>query len=268
MNCAICDGKANKLFEAQVMGKFDTDYYQCLDCLFIKPENVVWLDEAYASVITDCDVGLVNRNLRNTRILVSMFDLLLEADDKVLDVGGGYGLLCRSLRDKGFDAYSTDPYCENLFAVGHEPSEQDRYRVLCAFEVFEHLEDPMEFLKAQVEKYSPDFFCFSTMCFEGEKPAADWHYYAFETGQHISFYHAKTLAVIAEKLGMHYYAIDSAYHLFHKKPLTSSQQRLLRAHTISSKLHFLWVTLKRRGMTLTPEDYRNARNKLIASQTK
>ena len=131
MKCVICNGNVCRIFRAKVIGKFDSDYYQCPDCLFIKPDNVVWLDEAYASVITDCDVGLVNRNFRNTRILVSMFDLLLEADDKVLDVGGGYGLLCRSLRDKGFDAYSTDPYCENLFAVGHEPSDEDRYRVLC-----------------------------------------------------------------------------------------------------------------------------------------
>ncbi|MDA7517836.1 class I SAM-dependent methyltransferase [Akkermansiaceae bacterium] len=249
------------------MGRYPATYFQCPGCKLIKPSPVTWLEKAYASAITDCDVGLVSRNFRNRRILVPMFDLLLEEDDHILDVGGGYGLLCRVLRDCGFKMASTDPYCENLFAVGHEPKPDERYRMLCAFEVFEHLEDPMDFVRAQMDKYSPDFFCFSTLCYEGASaPAKDWHYYAFETGQHISFYHAETLEQIAKEFGMHYFGLDAAYHLFHREPLTAGQLRLLKLHSWFSRFHYLWVSAKRRGKSLTAEDYENARIQLRTSQ--
>jgi hypothetical protein len=33
-----------------------------------------------------------------------------------VDIGGGYGLLTRLMRDRGFDFYWKDPHCENIFA--------------------------------------------------------------------------------------------------------------------------------------------------------
>jgi hypothetical protein len=72
--------------------------------------------EAYSSAITKLDVGLTYRNItlsdRVNKILIRYFN----PKGIFLDYLGGYGLFTRLMRDKGFDFYNTDQYCQNIFA--------------------------------------------------------------------------------------------------------------------------------------------------------
>jgi hypothetical protein len=60
---------------------------------------------------------------------------------------------------------------------------------------------------------------FSTLTFHGAPPSRDWWYYAFESGQHISFYQKRTLARLAERLGCTYRAVHDGLHVMHRDPL-------------------------------------------------
>lgn len=103
------------VLDATILGKYPAEYYKCPECEIIKPENPHWLAESYSSAIAETDVGLVARNLHNRDLLTAIFTRLHPANGKILDVGGGYGLLCRLLRDKGWNCFSIDTYCQNLF---------------------------------------------------------------------------------------------------------------------------------------------------------
>ena len=62
-------------------------------------------------------------------------------------------------------------------------------------------------------------FIFSTFLYEGAvPPARDWWYYAFDAGQHISFYQERTLKKLADRLGLHFCSAHRI-HLFSEKPV-------------------------------------------------
>ena len=97
------------------------------------------------------------------------------------------------MRDAGFDFYWTDKYAENLVARGFE-ARPGSHSTIVAFEVLEHLEDPLGVLKAAKAKFGFDTCFFSATCFDEDNvPDEDWWYWAFETGQHISFFSERTL---------------------------------------------------------------------------
>ena len=69
---------------------------------------------------------------------------------RVIDHAGGFGVLVRLLRDAGVEAHWRDKYCQNLLAIGFE-ADGGEYDLLTAFEVFEHLLDPIADLRAMLE---------------------------------------------------------------------------------------------------------------------
>jgi hypothetical protein len=84
--------------------------------------------------------------------------------------------------------------------------------VITAFEVMEHLHDPIEFIRQAMAKYHGAAFAFSTQLFDGSPPPLDWPYYSFETGQHVSFYQRRTLRTLPTSLGMRLYS-SGHFHL-------------------------------------------------------
>jgi hypothetical protein len=52
-----------------------------------------------------------------------------------VDCAGGYGILTRLLRDIGVDALWSDPFCQNLMALGFEHSNEPA-ELVTAFEEF------------------------------------------------------------------------------------------------------------------------------------
>lgn len=265
MNCPIDQVPMSFCFSEVILGKYNAQYYCCSKCGLIQPENPQsWLPEAYSSAIAATDIGLVSRNISNIQRLEPILHRLCQTNAKILDVGGGYGMLCRGLRDRGFDCYITDIYCENLFAKSFEPAPGAKADVLLAFEVFEHVTDPVAFVDEQFKKYSPELMIFSTLLYEAdEPPPRDWWYYTFETGQHISIYHSRSLQQLAKKLDLHVTSLNSGLHLLSKQTISPLDQLLLHSSAkFSSKIYSCMTRFLRRKKSLLQTDYENTKSQI------
>lgn len=225
--CPVCRATQSLSFSHRVLGKHEAAYFYCSDCGFLNTEPPHWLDEAYEEAIIEKDTGLVARNLANAKFLAWALPILGKGSGKLLDVAGGYGLLARLLRDRGFECFTTDKYCHNLFAKGFEPSEDFAADALFAFEVMEHIPEPLEFLEEVFNKFRCKTFIFSTQTFSDTPPPPDWWYYVFDCGQHISFYQPRTLKYMASKLGCRHYLLEPGLHLFTNEILSLKQRILL-----------------------------------------
>lgn len=260
--CPITGKPMRPVFEETVLGKYPVTYFFCKQSGLLKTETSYWLAEAYQTTIADTDIGLVRRNIANSRLLRPLLFHLFKGRGTFLDVAGGYGLLTRLLRDMGFDCYTTDPYCQNLFAKTFEPGKGFSADALFAFEVLEHVEDPCRFLGEIFEKFNCRTLIFSTHTFSGKIPPVNWWYYAFETGQHITFYQPRTLALLAKTFRLHYYAIDSATHIMTDRILTKRSQILF------GNPFFRYLFSVYAGWHLTPERKSGADNQLINNKLK
>ena len=226
MNCKICDTITKEYSVKKVLNKYDVNYYRCPCCNFIQTEKPYWFNEAYNNAITKLDIGLVYRNEYLVPIISTMINAFYKDKAPYLDYGGGYGLFVRMMRDRGFDFYRQDIYCENLFAKHFDISDLaagTQFEMVTAFEVFEHLEDPY----GELQK----MFCYSdTVLFstelqpEIESELQDWWYFTPETGQHISLYHSKSLQVMAEKIGMHLLSYKNL-HMFSRRKRSETRCR-------------------------------------------
>ncbi len=137
-----------------------------------------------------------------------------DAGKKYIDYGGGYGIYVRLMRDSGFNFYWHDEYCENLFAKEFVGDLNREYDMLTAFEVFEHLPDPLNELEKML-KISGNVLFTTKLLPDDETPGLnDWWYYGTEHGQHISFFSRKTLEHIAKKYSKNYCQLKGSLHLF------------------------------------------------------
>lgn len=263
VTCPVSGKPMEPVFEETILGKYSVTYYYCRDSGLLKTEKPYWLDEAYHDAITDTDTGLVARNIRNANQLEVILHLLGTAHGRFLDVAGGYGLLTRLMRDKGFDCYTTDKYCKNIFAKIFEPTKEFSADCLFAFEVFEHLEDPMTFLSRAFSLYNSKTIVLSTLTFSNKIPSKDWWYYSFEGGQHITFYQAKTLALLADNLSCNYHMLSPSLHLITDKVITQPTRTLLSSRFFA--ILSPYVRYRRKQLSKTWDDHLKMREHIKSS---
>jgi Methyltransferase domain len=208
------------LFMARILGKYDVQYFHCRDCGFVRTERPYWLEEAYSAAIAVTDTGILQRNWTLSAKLASTLYFCFEPRAAYLDVAGGYGILTRQMRDYGFDYYWEDKYCDNLLARGFEAAAATTpFAALSGFEVIEHTVDPAEFVSEIMARHHCRTLLFSTVTYPGEQPPApDWWYYSPMTGQHISFFHVRTLQRLAARLGLSFRS-SGGLHVFTDRPL-------------------------------------------------
>ncbi len=228
MNCKICSQNTEKIFTSKILLKYDVCYYRCKKCLFIQTEEPFWLEEAYGlGAIGALDVGIMSRNL----MLVNKTEIILSKlfssfnDFCGVDYGGGHGIFVRMIRDLGFNFYRQDLYAENLYARYFDVIDMPlntKYNILTAFEVLEHLSNPIEEIK-KMFNYS-DILLFSTEL----QPSNDiaelekWWYIVPEGGQHVSFYNKVTFQEIERILNVNYYTDFNNLHILSKNILSKN----------------------------------------------
>lgn len=217
MSCKICKSKFIKHeLDLKIFNKF-VKLYSCNNCNYCFTEKPYWLEKSYSSVINSTDIGLLARNIFNSKLVSLIIKHLNLKNQIIIDIAGGYGVLVRLLRDKGINAYWIDKYCENLFASSFEHKFGQKYALATGFEFLEHLEDPMDHL-SDIYKNFTENFIFSTLIMPFPTPK-NWWYYGEEHGQHISFYRVETLKFIANKFNKKLSSNKTNYHMIGDKKI-------------------------------------------------
>jgi hypothetical protein len=261
--CPVCnDTRREPSLRLRLLQRHTVGFSLCRTCGLLQTEAPYWLEEAYAAPIADTDTGIMQRNLENARFLDMLLRYAFEATGSFVDVAGGYGILTRLLRDRGYDVLRSDKYCPNLLAEGHEPHEGLRARALFAFEVLEHVHDPLAFVEGEFQRYGCRSLVFSTQTYGDQVPDADWWYYSPETGQHISFYQRRTLQTLAQRLGCAYFCVHSGLHLFTERPLHPALKRVLRSRRLRRLLE-AWCWHRPLREPLTWADHEAAKQRLL-----
>jgi hypothetical protein len=221
MNCNICTHSSVFFAEATVINRYKISYYQCSNCGFVQTEDPYWLHEVHQEAINQSDVGLVGRNLAQCQLTCSLINIFFSGNGRFVDYGGGYGLFVRLMRDKGFDFYRYDKYCDNLFAKGLDalPSAVPDFVLLTAFELFEHIANPISEVEKLLQFSRSIFFSTTLLPDHAPKPGA-WWYYGLEHGQHVSIYTQHALQWLAEKFDLNLYTNGRSLHLLTEKSLS------------------------------------------------
>ncbi len=234
--CRLCDGPTSLLFRGVVLRTHSIAYLRCETCGSLQTEEPYWLSEAYSDGnLADTDTGVVNRNLDCQALIYAASRILgIRHDASVLDIGGGSGLLCRLLRDVGFDARVSDAYAPNQFAKGFDDigSQPD---IACAFEVAEHFANPKTDMTKILGRGAP-------VCIVGTETfrdqSSDWWYLSPGAGQHVFFYSPEGMRILGRAHGYHYERVGN-WHFFLDRPLGRVRGALLwRA---ASARYLKWV---------------------------
>ena len=268
MKSKITGGATRYLFTAKVLEKYDVKYYQCVETGFIQTEDPYWLDEAYSSAIASLDLGLLMRNENMVKEVTRIISSTFNPDARFLDYAGGYGIFTRLMRDRGFDFYHTDKYCQNIFALQFSLEDtKPKFELLTAFEVFEHLVDPIEELKYLLTYSDNVLFSTELIPMDTELTPSGWWYFVPEIGQHISFYTKESLKVLANKVGCNLYTNGSNLHLITRQELhTNPLSTLKREKFLLRKLKKLVKKIEnspKPRLSLLDHDINLVRSKLI-----
>lgn len=255
--CRLCDGNTGLAFRTTVLGRHDVGYERCANCGSLQTEPPYWLAEAYAgSNLADSDTGSGVRSV-NSAALIFVLSRIIRApsDAKVIDFGGGVGLLTRLLRDQGFDARWSDAYAVNALAAGFgdDGSKPD---IVCLFEVAEHMAQPAQELAPLFQRGAAAVIV-GTNPYRGQGP--EWEYISPKTGQHVFFYSPRGMEILAAKFGYHYERIGSS-HIFLAKPLSRLQGAILwrLATGFGLRLVRAWLSFRLSNDYAVADMHRNA----------
>jgi hypothetical protein len=249
MSCPICRGAEAPFASATVLRKYAARYVRCGDCGYVRAADPHWLAEAYAgSAITTLDTGIVARNLDLAERTAALLAWHWPQAGACLDHGAGSGLLVRLLRDRGYDFRWRDPYSANLFARGFEAQPGAHYDLATAFEVIEHLPDPLSTLAALAAE--ADVLVLSSELLPATRNhPGEWHYYMLDSGQHIGFFSLPALQALARRLGLRLASDGRWLHVLSRRVPSPRFMRLLRKRRWRH-----WLLRHRRRATLAWSD--------------
>jgi 2-polyprenyl-6-hydroxyphenyl methylase/3-demethylubiquinone-9 3-methyltransferase len=240
--CKVCDGPAplygvvdfNKYcaFEPTSLpiSGIPVYYYRCRQCGFIFTRafdeftNQDFLERIYNAGYENVDPDYTGKRPReNLQRIITLFGNTRQI--RILDYGGGSGLLTRLLREAGFsNAVSFDPFVEE-----YSRRPEGRFDLVVSFEVLEHSPSPRETI-ADIDSFLLEpagmvFFSTLIQSPDTEKAGTTWWYIAPRNGhcsihtqvslRHLGNPHRLTLGSM--DMGTHVYFRDIppfARHLF------------------------------------------------------
>jgi 2-polyprenyl-3-methyl-5-hydroxy-6-metoxy-1,4-benzoquinol methylase len=192
-----------------------------------------------------------------TAVLINTF---FNAKKNFIDFAGGYGMLVRMMRDFGYSFFRQDKYCENTFAKYFDVTDQKeiQFELLTAFEVFEHLENPLNDIDEMLG-YSNNILFSTILQPHDQVNPSNWWYISPEIGQHIALYHQHTLENIAKQKGLNFYTNGKNLHLFTKRKINSYLFKLISNKKVANLIFNL---THKESNSLTQLDYNFLKNKI------
>ena len=249
-HCKVCAASLRPFGTGRVLDRHDVRYYRCEACGFVQTEPPYWLDEAYETALITADVGAVQRNIELAALTQAVIQQFFRADERFLDYGGGYGLFVRLMRDRGFDFRWSDRYAPNLLSRGFEAAaETGGFEVVTAFEVLEHLVDPVADLAEMFRRGGSVLCTTQILPATGPRPG-EWWYYALSGGQHVSIFTLDALQRLAARFGRRVISDGVSVHLITAQQLSERHFRLVIRRRVRALLNRL-----RRRRSLLPSDF-------------
>lgn len=220
----ICDLK--NVYPAGLSGT-PVYYERCQSCGFLFTRHFDsyqaddWTREIYNGEYARLDPEYHGeRAHRNASLLQFMFSRQ-RASIIGLDYGGGNGATSQSLRQIGFNFDSHDPFGFSDMT----PHKAGTYNLVTAFEVFEHVPDPVSTL-ATIMNYmadGPAILIIGTLSSDGRvdnRSRLAWWYAAPRNG-HISLYSKRSLATLAQKFGLHCASPLPGTHIMSRRSIST-----------------------------------------------
>lgn len=190
-------------------------YFLCDTCGFcFAPEIAAWEKSKFEEKIYNDDYLAVDPEYVETRPLANA-DLICRCFSsnaiRHLDYGGGSGLLSQTLRNRGWDSHSYDPFVDEDLKI----DTLGKFELLTAFEVFEHVPDVNNLVIELVSLMATEsMILFSTLVSDGEilpkKPLSWW--YAAPRNGHISLFSTGSLRVALMRHGLTLVSFSPGLH--------------------------------------------------------
>ena len=191
-------------------------YHLCDGCGFcFAPELLAWTFDRFERQIYNADYARIDPDYERVRPIANaglVDELFGKSKVRHLDYGGGSGLLSDTLREKGWDSRSYDPFVDRDVRVG----DLGQFELVTAFEVFEHVPDIGALLDDLRMLVGPDgVILFSTLLSDGEigrgRPLSWW--YASPRNGHISLFSKESLRLCLNRAGFNHASASANLHL-------------------------------------------------------
>jgi len=149
----------------------------------------------------------------NAEVLCKMFSGARPR--RVLDYGGGNGVLAAALRAAGFpDVETYDP-----FVPRYSARPRDRFDCVVSFEVLEHSTDPAQTI-SDINEFlaEPGLILVSTLVQPADidEHGLNW-WYAGPRNGHVSLFTKTSLAVLGQPLGLNCGSFNDSMHVFFRE---------------------------------------------------
>ncbi|MCA3339979.1 MAG: class I SAM-dependent methyltransferase [Roseomonas sp.] len=228
--CKICGNRANFLGRVDFNKHCDegrssklpisgvrVTYLRCVACEFLFTSDFdTWSQADFAEKIYNADYARVDPDFAESRPAGNASFIMQRFGDyrdqiSLLDYGGGEGRMMEMLRANGFRTVNTyDP-----FSSKHHVSDNQKYDLITAFEVFEHVPDPAATMHDIVNRMKPEsLLLFSTLL----QPTnfgtfgLSWWYVGPRNG-HISIHSKKSLALLLKQFGLNMASDNQGLHI-------------------------------------------------------
>lgn len=212
--CRLCSGTLTYTWTLKTLKQYYANYFECNDCHSLLVINPFWLSEAYQkedelALTANPDQGRFGRNFTTYLYIQALTHSgLIRKSHNIVDFGGGYGLLTAMLRQSGYDAWTFDEYIDKPLLSGNYHIDDlsvipdQSVDVITAFEVLEHLSDPVSTWRHIRRILKEDgTLLVSTCLYDAAVHQQDWFYLTPEQGQHITLWSDSALRKYAKDFG-------------------------------------------------------------------
>jgi hypothetical protein len=247
--CSACQAPAEHRQFVTLFRESECSLHECTECKTCFFPDPDWLDRAYSESISKLDTGIAQRTNDIANVLAAILTPQKNKNDKFLDYGGGYGILARTMRDRGFNFSSFDPLTPTLFSLPSHGSSH--FKLVTLIEVLEHLTQPLNTLREISQ--SCDLILISTLTLPPEGLDSNWWYLLPDTGQHVFFPSREGLKRMASDLNMHLKSNGENLHLLSRKKISRLVTFLMNHQRLAWMIGYLLVPFTR-GKSLAQFD--------------